>query len=124
MVCRTEEYLPGLASVIASSSLVISHCGAGSTFEALSFGVPLIVVPNAALMDNHQVELANHLENEGVLVSCLCLVDLAVITQCCCLPSSKKLCGFVVPDEFSSSCRSSVDPTPLWLHFSAYKRQS
>jgi beta-1,4-N-acetylglucosaminyltransferase len=62
--------LPGLASIIANSSLIISHCGAGSTFEALSFGVPLLVVPNAMLMDNHQAELANQLEREGFLVSC------------------------------------------------------
>ena len=64
---RLHEYLPKLTDVIAASDLVISHCGAGSVFETL--GMPtvsrrrlLIVVPNPALMDNHQAELAELLE--------------------------------------------------------------
>jgi beta-1,4-N-acetylglucosaminyltransferase len=61
-VLRVEAYLPSLAEVIASAALVISHAGAGSIFESLTFSVPLIVVPNALLMDNHQVELAQLLE--------------------------------------------------------------
>ncbi|KAJ9506821.1 hypothetical protein QJQ45_030411 [Haematococcus lacustris] len=39
----------------------VMHTGSGSIFEALSLGKHLIVVPNAALMDNHQVELAEQL---------------------------------------------------------------
>jgi UDP:flavonoid glycosyltransferase YjiC (YdhE family) len=50
------------------ASLVISHCGAGSTFEALTKGVPVLVVPNPILMDNHQQELANTLSQQGYLV--------------------------------------------------------
>ena len=80
--CRTEEYLPALTSLIAQCSLVISHCGAGSTFEALSLGVPLVVVPNALLMDNHQVELANLLEGEGYLVRTLCKHACQYCTRC------------------------------------------
>lgn len=44
--------------------------GAGSTFEGLRAGKSLMVVPNSALMDNHQIELAHHLEKLGYLVSC------------------------------------------------------
>lgn len=44
----------------------MSHAGSGSVFEALSLGRPLVVVPNPILMDNHQAELAEHLEREGV----------------------------------------------------------
>jgi beta-1,4-N-acetylglucosaminyltransferase len=57
--CRVEEYLPNLAAEIEKASLVISHAGAGSIFESLLFRVPLVVVPNPILMGNHQVELAD-----------------------------------------------------------------
>jgi UDP-N-acetylglucosamine transferase subunit ALG13 len=66
--CRLHEYVPNMTTVIEKSSLIISHCGAGSAFEALCLRVPLIVVPNPALMDNHQVELATLLEDQGYLV--------------------------------------------------------
>ena len=42
--------------------------GSGSIFEALSYGRPLIVVPNPLLMDNHQAELGTHLANLQHLV--------------------------------------------------------
>ena len=41
-----------------ASSLVISHAGAGSVFEALRSGKRLLVACNPALADNHQQELA------------------------------------------------------------------
>lgn len=62
---RVEDYLPNLAADIAKASLVISHAGAGSIFEALTYKVPLIVVPNPILMDNHQVELAKLMEDRN-----------------------------------------------------------
>jgi beta-1,4-N-acetylglucosaminyltransferase len=65
-----HEYLPQLADVIRGSSLVISHCGAGSAFEALCLRVPLLVVPNPALMDNHQIELATLLADRGHVIKC------------------------------------------------------
>ncbi|GLC43935.1 hypothetical protein PLESTB_000211400 [Pleodorina starrii] len=63
------DYSPSLASYIASAALVISHAGSGSIFETLTAGVPLIVVPNPLLMDNHQVELGEQLADMGHLVS-------------------------------------------------------
>ena len=63
------RYTPSLKSILESSSLVISHAGAGSIFESLSSpGVEcLIAIPNDALMDNHQADLANHLSDQGYL---------------------------------------------------------
>ncbi len=48
-------YVPSLGALMAGAALVISHAGSGSVFEALRLRVPLIAVPNALLMANHQV---------------------------------------------------------------------
>jgi len=39
--------------------------GAGTILEVMRMGVPLIVVPNPSLLDNHQLELAQELEIQG-----------------------------------------------------------
>ena len=44
--------------------------GAGSVFEGLQAKKLLLVVPNARLMHNHQIELAHRLERMGHLVTC------------------------------------------------------
>ncbi|KAI9813616.1 MAG: N-acetylglucosaminyldiphosphodolichol N-acetylglucosaminyltransferase catalytic subunit alg13 [Pycnora praestabilis] len=48
--------------------VVISHAGSGSILDALRIGVPLIVVPNPELLDNHQVELAEELAAQGYVI--------------------------------------------------------
>lgn len=54
-------FSPSTADYLRSASLIISHAGSGSIFEALRLGKPLIVVVNEDLMDNHQCELAEEL---------------------------------------------------------------
>ena len=54
---------------ILSSSLVISHAGAGSCLEVLEKQKPLIVVVNEDLMNNHQIELASKLQEEGYAIT-------------------------------------------------------
>ncbi|XP_031800936.1 UDP-N-acetylglucosamine transferase subunit ALG13 homolog [Sarcophilus harrisii] len=46
--------------------------GAGSCLEILGEGKPLVVVVNEKLMDNHQLELAKQLHEEGYLFYCTC----------------------------------------------------
>ncbi|WBW72670.1 N-acetylglucosaminyldiphosphodolichol N-acetylglucosaminyltransferase Alg13 [Schizosaccharomyces osmophilus] len=64
------DYAPEIGSYIDSSSIVISHAGAGSILQCLRAQKPLIVVPNESLMDNHQLELANKLASLDYLITC------------------------------------------------------
>ena len=48
--------------------VVISHAGSGSILEGLRLNVPMIVVPNPDLLDNHQEELADELVRQGYVV--------------------------------------------------------
>ena len=43
--------------------------GSGTIIDVLRMGKPLIVVPNPSLLDNHQTELADALQNLGYLQS-------------------------------------------------------
>lgn len=42
--------------------------GSGSILDALRLSVPLVVVPNPELLDNHQLELAEELARQGYVV--------------------------------------------------------
>lgn len=61
------KYAPNLEMHMRNADVIISHAGAGSLFEALRMGKPLIAVPNAILMHNHQAELV------GLHDPCICL---------------------------------------------------
>ncbi|KAJ7382227.1 Glycosyltransferase 28 C-terminal domain [Desmophyllum pertusum] len=66
------RYKDSIAADIQRASLVISHAGAGSVLETLQAGRPLIVVINELLMDNHQLELASQLAEDGHLYYATC----------------------------------------------------
>lgn len=48
--------------------IVISHAGTGTILDAWKLGLPLIVVPNNQLLNDHQTELAKHLSKEGYAI--------------------------------------------------------
>lgn len=48
--------------------MLTATAGSGSILDALRIAVPLIVVPNPDLLDNHQVELAEVLAAQGYVV--------------------------------------------------------
>ena len=58
---ETFQYAPNLEGYMRQAELIISHAGAGSLFEAMRMGKPLIAVPNPILMHNHQAELVSDL---------------------------------------------------------------
>ena len=58
-----------LENYIKHSSLVVSHCGAGTLLEALrANATTCVAVVNDSLMGNHQVELADQLDSDGYIV--------------------------------------------------------
>lgn len=63
------NFAPSLAEYMQQADLIISHAGSGSIFEALRLGKPLVAVPNAILMDNHQAELAEHLAHLKYIIA-------------------------------------------------------
>ncbi|TXT13620.1 hypothetical protein VHUM_00987 [Vanrija humicola] len=50
-----------MARLLSAADAVVSHAGAGTILQVLRLPRPLLVVPNTALMDNHQQELADAL---------------------------------------------------------------
>ncbi|KEG11272.1 putative glycosyltransferase family 28 protein [Trypanosoma grayi] len=73
-------YRPKLEEVIKEAALVISHAGAGTILEVLEHQKPLIVVPNRALMSDHQLELAEALDADRYLF-CVQVQDLRTALQ-------------------------------------------
>ena len=51
-----------------AADLIISHCGAGTILEILKLGKKSIGVINTDLLDNHQVELAEAMQQKGLMV--------------------------------------------------------
>lgn len=47
------------------SNQLIQRIGTGTILDAWKLGVPVIVVPNTRLMNDHQTELAQYLSKEG-----------------------------------------------------------
>ncbi|EED17714.1 glycosyltransferase family 28, putative [Talaromyces stipitatus ATCC 10500] len=52
-----------------AEGIILSHAGSGSIMEALRIGVPLVVVPNPALQDNHQEDLTRQIAKNGWAVA-------------------------------------------------------
>jgi len=53
---------------ISKMGVVVSHAGSGSILDAMRIDVPIIVVPNPELLDDHQTELALEVQRQGYCV--------------------------------------------------------
>ncbi len=49
-------------------TMMASEIGAGTALDALRLDLPIIMVPNPALLDNHQAELAEELQRQGYAI--------------------------------------------------------
>jgi len=68
----TYQFKPSIQEDMKKADLIISHAGAGSILESLRKNKPVIVVVNEDLMDNHQLEVAKKLREEGYLAYATC----------------------------------------------------
>ena len=101
------QYKPSIKEDLESADLVISHAGAGSVLESLDANKKLIVVVNEGLMDNHQLELAEQMFEEGYLLYTNCdeleeqinLINEQEMTKY--VPGNPKLFGKYISKMFS-----------------------
>ncbi|MEZ8018169.1 PssE/Cps14G family polysaccharide biosynthesis glycosyltransferase [Vibrio splendidus] len=66
-------------SYVDSADLIVTHAGAGSVYSMLENRKKLVVVPNLTRADNHQIELAQYVQENNFAVSCF---DLAELQSC------------------------------------------
>lgn len=62
------KYKNDISHDAKNAKLVISHAGAGTCLEMLRLNKKLLIVVNSTLMDNHQAELADQLEQDGYAI--------------------------------------------------------
>ncbi|KAI1712123.1 UDP-N-acetylglucosamine transferase subunit ALG13 like protein [Ditylenchus destructor] len=62
------RYKKNIIAEMERADLIIGHAGAGTCLEALERGKPFVTVINDALADNHQIELAERLAQDGHLL--------------------------------------------------------
>jgi beta-1,4-N-acetylglucosaminyltransferase len=79
IVIDCYDFKPDLRDDITSADLIISHCGAGSILEILRAKKKAIGVINSNLLDNHQVELADKMEECGYMALARTPEDLVTV---------------------------------------------
>jgi beta-1,4-N-acetylglucosaminyltransferase len=72
IVIEHYQYKDSIENDIRQADLVISHAGAGTILQTLEAQKPLLVVVNEKLMNNHQLEIAHEMEQQGYLFHCTC----------------------------------------------------
>lgn len=79
--CKHFRSAPGLASYYSQADLVIGHGGTGTTLEILERGLRLISVRNPSLVDDHQAEFLEAMEERGLVRYCRNLEELPSLVQ-------------------------------------------
>lgn len=96
------RYKSSLEEDMKRADLVISHCGAGSILEAITYGKMLIVVTNSSLQDNHQQELSDALISGNYCISTIPegVVDAITTNECNPTVRSRKQFAINDPNNF------------------------
>lgn len=74
--CEWFRFKDSIEKDIQKANLVISHAGAGITYECLEKNEKLIVVVNPSIRDKHQDQIAKKFSEEGSLIWCKNLKEL------------------------------------------------
>lgn len=67
---RYFRFLKSLNEAYNKASVIVSTGGAGTTMECVTRGLKLVVVENTTLMEGHQAQLIQEMENRGHLIWC------------------------------------------------------
>lgn len=59
-----------------NAEVVITHAGAGSSYNLLEMGKKIIIVPNLERVDNHQLDITNYMKRENYAMTCTDLIKL------------------------------------------------
>ena len=78
---RYFRFVHDLKPYFQMADLVISNCGAGTIFEVLDLGLPLIVVQNENIIGGHEWELIKKLEELNLLFWCKNYRDLPELVK-------------------------------------------
>jgi len=68
--CKFFRYKPSLREEYKKARIIVSHGGAGTTFEILSMGKKLVSIANLERTDVHQEEILKELSKQGYLIWC------------------------------------------------------
>ncbi|MBN1487731.1 MAG: hypothetical protein JW981_08825 [Anaerolineae bacterium] len=79
--CEHFRYAPSLAPYYDKANIVISQGGMGTTFEVLERGKKLLSVENTTCVDTHQTEILKVLSEEGHLIWCKSMDELAAALE-------------------------------------------
>lgn len=93
------EYKNSIADDIEAADIIISHAGAGTCIEVLRSNKRLVIVVNDTLMDNHQIELADQLENDNYAIKANSVEEVVEKFNLICDTKSTKLDRFPLKDE-------------------------
>jgi UDP-N-acetylglucosamine transferase subunit ALG13 len=93
--CEYFHFAPSLERYYESASLVVSHGGLGIITEAMTRGLPLVVVEDSEQPDRHQREILSVWEQEGHLIWCK---DLKHLSQALEQARSQDFTPYVTPE--------------------------
>ncbi|KJP85209.1 hypothetical protein AK88_05168 [Plasmodium fragile] len=103
------RYKKDLLKYFQKADLILSHAGAGTTFEGLRMNKKMLIVVNDKLVDNHQLEFARRLSSLNYLEVCECLEDLRPrVLRCLRMPAFAPLPA-PQPEPFLRDLRAVMD---------------